>query len=267
MTDPERPRRGFFHSLMRILKGKPKVSEDLEDNHCLDMILERRSTRNFLSTPVPADVIEAVIEAGRLAPSAVNLQTWTFIGFKPEEWQRVFDRGLPFNGQYAILITSDVHRLHKSMAVFDFPDEPLVLHTMAVFNAGLAAMNMTLAAEACGLSSIMLSETGQTGLLDAGMLCERLTLPAGVIPLTTLVLGYRRSGFAPMPPKLPVDAIRGYGAYPGVDEAAQATWLADMQAGYRAMHPWESFKTQVWTYADKIHQAEADLRSMVFKNQ
>ncbi len=137
---------------------------------------------------------------------------------------------------------------------------------MAVFNAGLAAMNMTQAAEACGLSSIMLSETGQTGLLDAGMLCERLSLPAGVVPLTTLVLGYARKGLAPMPPKLPMDAIHGQARYPGVDKSVQAAWLADMKAGYRAMRPWSSFESQVRTYASKINQAEADLQSIVYKD-
>ena len=266
MADPDHPKQGFFHSLARILRGKPNIPDSLVGNPCLDKILKRRSTRKFLSKPVPEGTIDAIIEAGRVAPSGVNLQTWTFICFNPGQWRDVFGHPLPFDGQYAILVLSDLHRLQTSLAEFDFPKEPMVLHTMAVFNAGLAAMNMTLAAEACGLSSIMLSETGGTGLLDVGRLCEHLSLPAGVVPLTTLVLGYRGKGLAPMPPRLPVKAIRGQAAYPDVDETVQATWLADMQAGYRAMRPWTSFKAQVRTYADKIHKAEADLRSIVFKD-
>lgn len=266
MADPDQPKLGFFHSLVRILWAKPSISAHLGGNTCLNLILERRSNRKFLSKPIPKEIIDAIIEAGRIAPSAVNLQSWTFICFEPGEWEDIVGSFLPFNGQYAILVTSDLHRLQTSLAAFDFPDEPLVLHTMAVFNAGLAAMNMTLAAEACGVSSIMLSETGETGLLDVGLLCERFSLPAGVVPLTTLVLGYRGKGLAPMPPRLPANVIRGQGVYPEVDEAAQATWLADMQAGYRAMRPWTSFKSQVRTYADKIHKAEVDLRRIVFKD-
>lgn len=257
---------GFFHSLVRILQEKPGLPESLEDNLCLGMILARRSTRKFLSKPVPEAVIDAIIEAGRLAPSAVNLQSWTFVCFTRREWQDQFNQPLPFNGQYAILVLSDLHRLETTLTAFEFPEAPLVLHTMAVFNAGLAAMAMTLAAEACGVASIMLSETGQTGLLDVGWLCEGLSLPAGVVPLTTLVLGYRRKGLLAMPPKLPVEAICGRRVYPGVDQSTQGVWLADMQAGYRAMRPWTSFKDQVRTYASKIRQAEADLASIINKN-
>ena len=267
MAEPDHPKQGFFHSLLRILRGKPAVSVNLDDNPCLKMILERRSNRKFLSKPIPKEIIDAIVEAGRMAPSAVNLQTWTFVCFDPEEWENVVGSVLPFNGQYAILILSDQHRVESAMSSFDFPDEPLVLHTMSVFNTGLAAMNMTLAAEACGLSSIMLSETGKTGLLDVGMLYARLSLPDKVVPITTLVLGYRGKRLAPMPPKLPVDTICGFGDYPQIDKAAMGTWLADMKAGYRAMRPWSSFNSQVETYATKIHQAEVDLGSIIFSDE
>ncbi len=267
MGEPDHPKQGFFHSLARILRGKPNLSAVLEDNNCLILILERRSCRNFLSKPISKEIIDAIIEAGRLAPSAVNLQTWTFICFDPDEWQEVFGNTLPFNGQYAILVLSDLHRMHSAMSSFDFPDEPLVLHTMGVFNAGLAAMNMTLAAETCGLASIMLSETGETGLLDVGLLSERLSLPEKVVPITTLVLGYRRKGITPIPPRLPVEAICGLATYPDIDKAAVDTWLADMKAGYRAMRPWTTLNAQVDVYAAKIHQAEADLRAIVFNDE
>jgi len=58
-------------------------------------------------------------------------------------------------------------------------------------------MNMNIAAEAVGVSSVMLSETGRTGLLDAGYLKEKLGLPERVAPLLTMVFGYRR-GPAPV---------------------------------------------------------------------
>ncbi len=257
-------RKGFLQSLLRILKAKPTVPESLAENKVLKVIMQRRSVRKFTSEPIPADIVAALLEAGRMAPSGVNLQTWTFLQFSPEDWASVFKRPIPFGGQLAIMVLSDLHRLRLLMDEVDFPDEPLTLHTLAVFNAGLAAMNITLAAEACGLSTIMLSETGQTGLLDVGMLRERLSLPDDVVPVTTIVCGYTRRRFAPLPPRLPMAMISGKGAYPEVDREKLSLWLGDMKAGYKAMRPWTSFKAQLKVYRGKIHQAEADLREIVF---
>ena len=264
MTGKNSAKAGFLHSLGRILRARPAVPESLADNAQLQMILRRRSSRQFTAQPIPEEVVQAILEAGRMAPSGVNLQTWTFIRFDPEDWQAKFGRMIPFKGQLAILVLSDLHRLHLLRETLDFPDEPLVLHTLAVLNAGLAAMNMTQAAEACGLASIMLSETGQTGFLDAGELLEALDLPAGVIPLTTIVFGYRRGNAPPIPPRLPLDMICGKGDYPELDRDALALWLADQQAGYKAMRPWSSFDAQLKIYQKKISQAEQDLEKAVY---
>jgi len=264
MTENKQPRKGFFRSIIRILKAKPAIPNSLEHNPLLKTIMARRSVRRFAKKPIPEDVITVILEAGRMAPSGVNLQTWAFIWFEPPDWQETFGRSIPFGGQLAVIILSDLHRLRLLMDEVDFPEEPLILHTLAVFNAGLAAMNMTMAAEACGLSSIMLSETGRTGLLDIGMLREKLTLPEGVLPITTLVCGYARKGLKPIPPRLPMELISRKGDYPEPDREALSLWLADMKAGYKAMRPWTSFDAQVRIYQGKIHQAEEDLKKAVF---
>jgi nitroreductase len=255
---------GFFRSLARIIKARPEVAPSLEDNDLLNLILERRSVRAFTTEPIPEEVVQAVLEAGRMAPSGVNLQTWTFIRFSLEAWREKFGHPIPFKGQLAIMILSDLHRVALLRDAVNFPDEPLVLHTLAVLNAGLAAMNMTLAAEACGVSSIMLSETGQTGLLDPGALKNTLDLPEDVVPLTTIVFGYRRAGLAAIPPRLPLEAICGQAQYPTPDQAILDRWLAEMKAGYRAMRPWSSLEAQLKVYRRKIHRAELNLYQMVF---
>ncbi len=43
------------------------------------VIYNRRSTRIYLKKPVPRELVERVIEAGRFAPSAGNNQPWKFI--------------------------------------------------------------------------------------------------------------------------------------------------------------------------------------------
>jgi nitroreductase len=44
-----------------------------------DAIKKRRSVRSYLEKPVEEEKLNAILEAGRLAPSANNLQEWRFI--------------------------------------------------------------------------------------------------------------------------------------------------------------------------------------------
>jgi nitroreductase len=253
---------GFVLSLARILGGRPQVPPSLQDNALLRTLLYRRSVRQFADSPIEDDVFAAILEAGRLAPSTVNLQTWSFVVFAPEEWHATFGRTIPFRAQRAVIVLGDTHRDKTVLDVF--PDSPLVLYTVSVLNAGLAAMSMNVAAEALGVSSVMLSETGRTGLLDAGYLKETLALPDGVFPLTTIVFGYPKGGYPPMPPKLPLDQICFTGQYRESDPEVMIDWLHQMIAGYKASNIRSSFDAQLNVYRAKIGQAEVDLQAMVF---
>jgi hypothetical protein len=67
-----------IRSLSLLLRGRPKVPLSLDGNPLLKVILNRRSVRSFIPKAIPEDVFAAILEAGRLAPSTVNLQTWSF---------------------------------------------------------------------------------------------------------------------------------------------------------------------------------------------
>jgi hypothetical protein len=125
-------------------------------------------------------------------------------------------------------------------------------------------MNMNIAAEALGVSSVMLSETGRSGLLDACFLKETLHLPVGVIPLMTIVFGYAKGSRPPMPPKLPTRQVFFEGAYPPPDRKILEDWLAQMVAGYQAGNLGSSFEGQVRVYQGKIGRAEKELQEMVY---
>jgi len=45
----------------------------------LDLILSRQSDRKYSDKPVEKEILERIIEAGRMAPSACNAQPWKFI--------------------------------------------------------------------------------------------------------------------------------------------------------------------------------------------
>ena len=48
------------------------------DRDIIDIIKSRRSVRKFTKDPVPEDLIEKILEAGRWAPSGLNNQPWRF---------------------------------------------------------------------------------------------------------------------------------------------------------------------------------------------
>jgi FMN reductase (NADPH) len=251
-----------MRSLARILFSRPRIPPTLAENPLLQVILNRRSVRRFSRRPVSEDAFAAILEAGRLAPSTVNLQSWAFGVFSAESWKATFARPIPFMAQRAIIVMGDIHRNRRVLA--DFPASPLVEYTLAVMNASLAAMNMNIAAEALGISSVMLSETGRTGLLDAGYLKEKLSLPEGVFPLFTIIFGYAGTAYPPMPPKLPLNQVCFTGTYPEADPKIMQEWLDQMAAGYKASFPNSSIDAQLQVYQSKIGQAEADLHHMIF---
>jgi nitroreductase len=248
--------------LPQILRGKPNIPSTLEDNDLLRIILQRRSVRSFTTRPIPEDVFSVILEAGRLAPSTVNLQTWAFGVFDDPLWRATFGVSIPFHGNRAVIVIADTYRGRQVLDVF--PYNPLVDHTVAVMNASLAAMNMNIAAEALGVSSVMLSETGRSGFLDARYLKEKLCLPEAAIPLMTIVFGYARGPYPPMPPKLPAEQVFFKGTYTPPNPETMKSWLEQMIAGYNVSHLTSSFENQVRVYLNKIDRAEKDLREMVF---
>ena len=54
----------------------------------LDLAEKRRSVRAYKPDDVPEDLLQQVLEAGRLAPSACNKQPWRFIVVRSETGRR-----------------------------------------------------------------------------------------------------------------------------------------------------------------------------------
>ena len=252
----------FIRGLKNILQGNIKLPKALQSNEVLRVLLQRRTVRKFADREVPGTVMTAVIEAARLAPSTVNLQTWSFGLFDRESWERKFGKKIPFGGSRAVIICADMHRIHASTDIL--PHKPLVEYTLSVMNAGIASYAMNIAAEACGVSSVMLSETGQGGFYDAEYLQEKLKLPGGVYPLMTIIFGYAKKAPLGMPPKLPVDQITFTDTYQEPDPAVMESWLEQMSAGYRATMITQSFRGQIKRYLSKLEQAERGLHKIVF---
>lgn len=253
----------FIRSLIKITKGKPNIPISLENNELLKIIYNRRSVRKFTNDEIPDDIFKAILEAGRLAPSTVNLQPWSFAILSDTEWKDFFEKPLPFHAKKAIIILGDVHRAMKVIPVAQ--NTPLVRYTLAVMNASLAAMNMNIAAEALGVASVMLSDTGFGGFFHSKFLFEKLKLPEDVFALMTIVFGYPDGKYPPMPPKFPIDQILFKTEYKEPDQNILEDWIQQMHAGFKVTNPFSTFQAKLNYYTSNLERAEKELETMIFR--
>ncbi len=59
-----------------------------------EAVQARRSIRSYQDTPVSTEKLEKILEAARLAPSAVNIEPWHFIAVTNPEKRKILSKGL-----------------------------------------------------------------------------------------------------------------------------------------------------------------------------
>jgi len=252
-------------SFFRILAQKPHITDRQKANELVTTILNRRSCRSFDDEDINDEDFNLILEAGRFSPSTANLQTWSFITFTRSEWRERFNRPIPFNGARAILICADTYR--NKQLLTEFSRTPFVSNTLAVFNAGIAAMNMNITAECLGIRSIMLSDTGMTGLLDFSYLREHLFLPEGVIPITTLVVGRSSETSSIAPPRLSRDSVVMKNSYRACPREELEEWFDRMKVGFKLLYPFSDLSSKIAYYQEKMETAESELEKLFKKEK
>jgi nitroreductase len=143
----------------------------------MEAIAERRSIRSFSDRPVEDEKLLRVLEAGRLAPSARNMQDWRFIVVKnPGLRQKLVDaaRNQEFVGQAPVVIaacgTSDYV---MTCGQLTYP-----------IDVAIAVDHMTLAAVEEGLGTCWI------GAFHEEKVKAILGVPSAVRVVTLLPLGY-----------------------------------------------------------------------------
>ena len=139
-----------------------------------DLIISRRSIRQFRPTPLGRTVLEKIVNAGRLAPSASNLQPLEFIVVDDERVRReifsfvrwagyITPAGNPLPGQEPTAYVIPVVNLGVRRSGFDL-------------DIGAAVENMILAAWEEGIGSCWIGALDVEGLSRAIRLRENFKL-------------------------------------------------------------------------------------------
>lgn len=59
-----------------------------------EAVQARHSIRSYQDKPVPTEKLEKILEAARLAPSAINIEPWHFIAVTNPEKRKILSKGL-----------------------------------------------------------------------------------------------------------------------------------------------------------------------------
>ncbi|MFP4199847.1 MAG: nitroreductase family protein [Clostridia bacterium] len=144
----------------------------------LELARSRCSTRAYKADPVPEELLEKVLEAARLAPSASNRQPWNFVVVRDatvrEELAEIAGRQA-FVGEAPVIIA----------AVATDPDRMMTCDVPSyAVDVAIAVDHITLAAEDLGLGTCWI------GLFDQDEAKRILGVPEDKKIVTLLPLGY-----------------------------------------------------------------------------
>ena len=179
------------------------------------VLFKHRSIRKFRSTPIPEEILREVLEAAVRASTCGNMQLYSLVVTRD---QAVKEQLLPCHfGQQmvtqapcVVTVCADVHRF--SMWCEQREAEPAYDNFAWFLNAStdalLAAQNLTIQAEMNGLGICFLGTT----IYTAQQICSVLQLPKGVVPLTTIVMGYPDEE-PELTDRLPLEAVVHYEKY------------------------------------------------------
>lgn len=159
----------------------------------IDTILNHRSIRKYQSRKIKKEILDKIIEAGIRASTTGNMQVYSIVvttdeKLKEELWLSHFRQDMVKQAPVIMTFCADFNRFNKWCRQRETEpgyDNFLSFYTASI-DALLVAQNVAIAAECFGLGICYLGTT--TYMADS--IIKTLELPEGVIPVTTLVLGY-----------------------------------------------------------------------------
>lgn len=175
-----------------------------------DLIMKRRSVRNFTDQEIPEPIIEALLDAANNAPTGGNIQPLSVILVQEAERRKhlaAMVGGQPWakNAPLSMIFCLDFYRVKRWASLFGtkFMGESALAHFLIAYaDVMCAAENVVLLAESYGLGSVYVG-TIQSAVDEAR---DYFEIPPYVLPVIVLSLGYPRSVPANIP-KLQRDAI------------------------------------------------------------
>jgi len=150
-----------------------------------ELIAERYSCKRFDGRKAERDRLEAVLEAGRLAPTAKNLQEQHVYVVESEQGLALIDEATPcrYGAGTCLVVT------YNKNNVFTYPGGK---RDSGIEDAVIVATHMLLAATDAGLDSCWVN------FFDPEVLAQKLQLPNNEEVVMILDLGYAHADAKPL---------------------------------------------------------------------
>lgn len=151
----------------------------------LKLCADRYSLRSFADTPIPNDVLTKILEAGRLAPTAMNLQPQRiFVINSDEALAKMRTVKKCYGANTVLMICGDINAACN---------RPKVDHCMAEMDCSIITTHMMLAAQSLGVGSCWICA------FDNDAMANVFELPNHIKPYILLALGYPSEEAQPNP--------------------------------------------------------------------
>lgn len=177
-------------------------------NDVFKTIYERRAVRKYKNESVNKKIIEQIIDAGKMAPSAINKQPWKFyiltdktdIDAFSKEISKAATKGILKSGLKEIIKTGKDF-LHFSHGLDFLKAEDPIFHgapvvifitspkdnEWAALDVGMCSQNMMLAAKSLGLDTCPI---GLAKFVEQTESYSKLNIPASEHVNLAIILGY-----------------------------------------------------------------------------
>lgn len=146
-----------------------------------DLAKQRCSIRSFSDKPVEEEKLEYILEVGRVAPTACNLQPQRIVVVQNlNNIEKVKKAYNTFGSQCVLIICRD----ERDSLIREFDNK-----CSGDLDIGIVTDHMMLAAREIGIGSVMV------GLFDPRIIRKEFCIPEYILPTALLILGYPKNDF------------------------------------------------------------------------
>ena len=190
-------------------------------------IFTHRSIRKFKNKSIEEHHLTSALEAAMRASTCGNMQCYSIIVSQDKDMIAKlsplhFGQVERMNAPCVVTFCADINRFSQWCRLRDAEPayDNFVWFVNGAIDGMMAAQNLILQAESCGLGACVLGTT----LYTADAIIEVLELPKGVIPVTSVVLGYPDEE-PELTDRLPLDAVVHFEKYVDyTDEKINSAW-------------------------------------------
>ena len=187
----------------------------------MKLLTNHRSIRSYQHKEIEETVLIDILESGIRASNTGNMQLYSVIVTRDSEKKKLlaplhFNQPMVAQAPVLLTICLDINRFYKWCSVRNTKAnfKNLLWLLNGTIDASILAQNICIASENQGLGICYLGTT----LYNASEISQVLKLPAGVIPITVLTIGYPER-IPEQTDRLPFEAVIHYEEYTDFNES------------------------------------------------